>query len=89
MTSYLSCACIGVDAFDDEVDAYPAVTTVRKGPASDHLKFVNCAPEFNEADTTAVLDLMDDEPGWLVSGSKRSRLISRPVIGCIRSANHD
>lgn len=53
----------GVDAFDDEVDAYPAVTTVRKGVAADHLKFVNCAPEFNEADATAVLDwLMDDEP---------------------------
>lgn len=53
----------GVDAFDDEVDAYPAVTTVRKGPASDHLKFVNCAPEFNEADATTVLDwLMNDEP---------------------------
>ena len=53
----------GVDAFDDEVDAYPAVTTVRKGVAADYLKFVNCAPEFNEADATAVLDwLMDDEP---------------------------
>lgn len=52
----------GVDAFDDEVDAYPAVTTIRKGVAADHLKFVNCAPEFNEADATAVLDwLMDDE----------------------------
>lgn len=53
----------GVDAFDDEVDAYPAVTTIRKGVVADHLKFVNCAPEFNEADATAVLDwLMDDEP---------------------------
>ncbi|WP_444150229.1 Eco57I restriction-modification methylase domain-containing protein [Bifidobacterium bifidum] len=53
----------GVDAFDDEVDAYPAITTIRKGVSADHLKFVNCAPEFNEADATAVLDwLMDDEP---------------------------
>lgn len=53
----------GVDAFDDEVDAYPAITTMRRDAATDKLRFVNCAAGFCEADATAALDwLRDDSP---------------------------
>lgn len=48
----------GVDAFDDEVDAYPAVTLVRKAAAEGPVRFVNCASDFTEGDVDAVM-------GWL------------------------
>lgn len=52
----------GVDAFDDEVDAYPAITTIRRGAATGKLRFVNCATDFCAADAPAALD-------WLRDGS--------------------
>lgn len=46
----------GVDAFDDAVDAYPAITTIRKGHVSAKLRFANCKPDFGPADADMLLD---------------------------------
>lgn len=51
----------GVDAFDGEVDAYPAVTLIRRKMPEGLIRFVNCAPEFGPDDVPGVMR-------WLASG---------------------
>lgn len=57
----------GVDAFEDDVDAYPAITLIRKEAARGPIRFVNCASDFAkvdaEHDTRAVLDRLADPSG--------------------------
>ncbi len=48
----------GVDAFDEEVDAYPAITRISKDGGQ--LCYVNCEPSFCEADVEKL-------EGWLAS----------------------
>lgn len=54
----------GVDAFEDDVDAYPAITLIRKEAARGPIRFVNCASDFAredaKRDTRAVLDWLGD-----------------------------
>lgn len=44
----------GVDAFDDEVDAYPAITLMRREPPQGRIRFVNCATDFGSGDVETV-----------------------------------
>lgn len=44
----------GVDAFEDAVDAYPAITLIRNSQEQAKVRFVNCAPQFCKSDVTAV-----------------------------------
>ena len=57
----------GVDAFEEEVDAYPSVTSMRNAPAIKRLRFVNCAPDFNENDVTTVMNWLDKPYGDLLT----------------------
>ncbi len=53
----------GVNAFDDKVDAYPAVTLIRRRLPESPIRFVNCSPDFEPGDAKAVkawLDFPDD-----------------------------
>lgn len=54
----------GVDAFEDDVDAYPAITLIRKEEPRGSIRFVNCASDFAkvdpERDARAVLDWLAD-----------------------------
>lgn len=43
----------GVDAFDDEVDAYPAITLIRREPPHCPLRFVNCESGYGPQDVPA------------------------------------
>jgi len=56
----------GVDAFDDEVDAYPAITLIRRRPSKKPLRFVNCNPDFKPGDVAAV-------KGWLEDSTRPTR----------------
>lgn len=68
----------GVDAFDDEVDAYPAITTIRKGMVTDRLRFVNCAADFCGSDAPAVLDWLRDDSTKLASKRFEAFEIDKP-----------
>lgn len=47
----------GVDAFEDEVDAYPAITILRRCPQSDGPLVVEATPHFDSAATSEVVEL--------------------------------
>ena len=68
----------GVDAFDDEVDAYPGITTIRKGVTTAKLRFVNCAPAFCEEDAPSVLDWLRDDSAKLTCGHFEAFEIDKP-----------
>ena len=68
----------GVNAFDDAVDAYPAITTIRKGVATDTLRFVNCTADFCDADASDVLDWLRDGSPQLVGERFEAFEIDKP-----------
>ena len=68
----------GVDAFEDEVDAYPSVTLVRNAPAVGRLKFVNCSLDFSEYDVATVLNWLNQPSGDLLTERFEAFEIERP-----------
>lgn len=68
----------GVDAFEKEVDAYPAVTLIRNTPVNGAVRFVNCSPEFGEDDVDAVKKWLAHPPAELESAHFEAFEISRP-----------
>lgn len=46
----------GVNAFAQEVDAYPAITLITKSAAHDDLRYVECSPDFNEENVAALTE---------------------------------
>lgn len=72
----------GVDAFEDDVDAYPAITLIRKAPAEGPIRFVNCASDFAkvdaERDTSAVLEWLADPSGDIKGERFEAFEIARP-----------
>lgn len=49
----------GVDAFADEVDAYPAITLITKSRPHGTLRYVDCARSFDDSDAPAVIHWME------------------------------
>lgn len=49
-----------VRAFDEEVDAYPAITLIRREARGDSFRFVNCSPDFGADDVEEVERAMND-----------------------------
>jgi adenine-specific DNA-methyltransferase len=47
----------GVDAFEDEVDAYPAITVIRRAEQDRGPLVVSASPEFGSTETSAVVGL--------------------------------
>ncbi len=70
----------GVDAFEDEVDAYPSVTLVRNAPAVGRLKFVNCSLDFSEYDVATVLNWLNQPSGDLLTERFEAFEIERPKL---------
>lgn len=68
----------GVDAFEEEVDAYPAITLIRNSQANGELRFVNCSPEFCETDVNAVHKWLAHPSVELVSERFEAFEIARP-----------
>jgi adenine-specific DNA-methyltransferase len=61
----------GVDAFEDEVDAYPAITILRRGPQEEGPLVVEAMPGFGESEASEVVHLASklggdhvDQPGF-------------------------
>ncbi|PJM79291.1 Eco57I restriction-modification methylase domain-containing protein [Bifidobacterium scaligerum] len=52
----------GVDAFVEEVDAYPAITLITKSSPSSSLKYADCVTDFTDSDVSSLL-------AWLGSPS--------------------
>jgi len=50
----------GVDAFAEEVDAYPAITRIVKTQPHDMLHYVDCASDFDETDVPAIKDWLEN-----------------------------
>ena len=53
----------GVDAFEEEVDAYPAITVLRRGPQVEGPLIVEATPTFAEAEAADVVRLQGQESG--------------------------
>jgi adenine-specific DNA-methyltransferase len=53
----------GVDAFEDEVDAYPAITVLRRGDQTVGPLVVDAAPDFDSADADRVIEVANDQAG--------------------------
>lgn len=51
----------GVDAFEDEVDAYPSITTIRRGPQEDGPLVVDACRDFGPSTTQEVVELNQDK----------------------------
>lgn len=68
----------GVDAFDDEVDAYPAVTLIRHRPPTGLIRFVNCCPDFKPEDVDAVKTWLDAPDEALHAARFEAFEIDRP-----------
>ena len=68
----------GVDAFDDEVDAYPAVTLIRRCPPEGLIRFVNCDSDFKPEDVGAVKAWLDAPAGSLRAERFEAFEVGRP-----------
>lgn len=68
----------GVDAFDEMVDAYPAVTLIRKEPAAEPLRFVNCSSDFSGDDVGAVMEWLSNPCGPKIGDRYQAFEVSRP-----------
>ncbi|HEY2717127.1 MAG TPA: N-6 DNA methylase [Solirubrobacterales bacterium] len=74
----------GVDAFEDEVDAYPAITILRRGPQEKGPLVVEATPGFGESEASEVVHLASklgsdhvDHPGF--KGARLSSWFSGPA----------
>lgn len=68
----------GVDAFDMEVDSYPAVTLIVNKPTAGALRYVNCMPGFGPGDVPAVERWLEGRGGEAAAGRFEACEISRP-----------
>lgn len=68
----------GVDAFDDDVDAYPAVTLIRRRPAQGTIRFVNCTDSFGPEDVDGVMAWLSDPCGPVRAERYEAFEIDRP-----------
>ena len=69
----------GVDVFEEQVDAYPAITLIRKAPAAGALRFVSCRPEFGAADVKAVSSWLARPAAELTAAHFEAFEIPRPA----------
>lgn len=60
----------GVDAFEDEVDAYPAVTVIRRSPQKGGPLVVSASPDFGPADARGVAGLAAKPAGRPVTRAR-------------------
>lgn len=61
----------GVDAFDEEVDAYPAITVLKRKPQEEGPAIVDARPEFGEVDATSLIEWVKDRPNSVTTESSR------------------
>ena len=57
----------GVDAFEADVDAYPAITKITKGTGD--TRYVDCSEDFSERDAAEVRKALSSEP-WPIGGER-------------------
>lgn len=67
-----------VDAFNNQVSAYPAITLIKKKPPQGMLKFVNCSPAFEPMDVPKVMNWLHNSSGKLCSEHFEAFEISHP-----------
>ncbi len=68
-----------VDVFDKKVSTYPAITTIRKDASTKQLRFVNCFPNFNKEDASAVVRWLNNEPRKFIQKNFEAAIINKPT----------
>lgn len=68
----------GVDAFAEEVDAYPAITLITKSAPSESLKYIDCTEDFTDSDAHSILTWLNAPSD--VSTSRFSAAVARKPL---------
>lgn len=68
----------GVDAFDDNVDAYPAVTLIERGSARGDIRFVNCSEDFKPENVDSVMEWLGNPSEPIRTERYEAFMIGRP-----------